>query len=480
MDFVGSIDGVPFEGGEARDQMIELGSGRLIPGFEEQLEGAPAGDDSTVKLDFPEDYGAAELAGKDAEFAVTVKEVKAKALPELDEDFAIEQGFDTIDELRADIRERLAEQQREQGEATFREAALEAAVDNATVEVPDALVEARANELWDHMVHSLSHQGIDARRVPPDLRQDRGGDRRGGQAGRRERAAPRGRPRRDRRGREDRPDRRGAARGAGARRRARARRPPRSCWSASSPRGRLDALKEDVAQRQAIDLLVESQARRQPPSPSAAEGTGGEPDGHRKGKRAVSPLVPMVVEQTSRGERAFDIYSRLLNERIIFLGTPVDDQIANLIVAQLLHLECEDPDKDISLYINSPGGSVYAGLAIYDTMQFIKPDVSTICVGIAMSMGALLLAGGAQGKRMALPNAKILIHQVSSGFQGQATDIEIHAREVIELRRKLDEIIAGHAGKDVEEVRKDTERDYFMTSEEAKAYGIIDRVIAHH
>ena len=162
----------------------------------------------------------------------------------------------------------------------------------------------------------------------------------------------------------------------------------------------------------------------------------------------MSPLVPMVVEQTSRGERAFDIYSRLLNERIIFLGTPVDDQIANLIVAQLLHLESEDPDKDISIYINSPGGSVYAGLAIYDTMQFIKPDVQTICVGIAMSMGALLLAGGAQGKRMALPNAKILIHQVSSSFQGQATDIEIHAKEIIDVRRRLDEIIAKHTGKD--------------------------------
>ena len=188
----------------------------------------------------------------------------------------------------------------------------------------------------------------------------------------------------------------------------------------------------------------------------------------------------MVVEQTSRGERAFDIYSRLLSERIIFLGTPVDDQIANLIVAQLLHLESEDPDKDISLYINSPGGSVYAGLAIYDTMNFIKPEVSTICVGIAMSMGAFLLAGGAKGKRMALPNAKILIHQVSSGFQGQATDIEIHAKEVIDLRRSLDDMIAENTGKDPEQVRKDTERDNFMTSEEAKDYGIIDRVIAHH
>jgi ATP-dependent Clp protease, protease subunit len=193
----------------------------------------------------------------------------------------------------------------------------------------------------------------------------------------------------------------------------------------------------------------------------------------------VSPLIPMVIEQTSRGERSFDIYSRLLNERIIFLGTPVDDQIANLIVAQLLHLESEDPDKDISLYVNSPGGSVYAGLAIYDTMQFIKPDVQTICVGIAMSMGALLLSGGAEGKRFALPNAKILIHQVSSSFQGQATDIEIHAKEIIDVRRRLDEILAKHTNQDLEKVARDTERDYFMSAEEAKDYHLIDQVISH-
>src|SRR5256712_822820 len=197
----------------------------------------------------------------------------------------------------------------------------------------------------------------------------------------------------------------------------------------------------------------------------------------------MSPLeqhvVPMVIEQTSRGERAFDIYSRLLNERIIFLGTPVDDQIANLIVAQLLHLESEDPDKDISVYINSPGGSVYAGLAIYDTMQFIKPDIQTICIGIAMSMGALILAGGTKGKRMALPNSKILIHQVSGGFQGQGTDIEIQARETIALKRRLEEIIANHTGKDVDEISKDMERDYYMTSEEAREYGIVDNVISH-
>jgi len=193
----------------------------------------------------------------------------------------------------------------------------------------------------------------------------------------------------------------------------------------------------------------------------------------------MSPLVPMVVEQTSRGERAFDIYSRLLNERIIFLGTPVTEDIANLIVAQLIHLESEDPDKDVSIYVNSPGGSVYAGLAIYDAMQFIKPDVSTICVGVAMSMGALLLGGGADGKRMALPNSKILIHQVSGGFSGQASDIEIHAKEIIDVRQRLDEIIAKHTKQDLEKVAKDTERDYFMSAEEAKEYNLVDRVIEH-
>jgi len=193
----------------------------------------------------------------------------------------------------------------------------------------------------------------------------------------------------------------------------------------------------------------------------------------------MSPLIPMVIEQTSRGERSFDIYSRLLNERIIFLGTPVDDQIANLIVAQLLHLESEDPDKDIQIYINSPGGSVYAGLAIYDTMQFVKPDIQTTCVGIAMSMGAVILSGGAAGKRFALPNSKILIHQVSGGFQGQATDIEIAARETIALKRRLEEIISQHSGQELEKVSRDMERDYFMTAGEAQEYGLIDRVIEH-
>jgi ATP-dependent Clp protease protease subunit len=191
----------------------------------------------------------------------------------------------------------------------------------------------------------------------------------------------------------------------------------------------------------------------------------------------MSPFVPTVLEQTSRGERAYDIYSRLLNERIVFLGTPVESDVANLVVAQFLHLESEDPDKDISLYINSPGGEVYAGMAIYDTMQFIRPDVQTICFGMAMSMGAILLAGGARGKRMALPNAKVMIHQGSAGFRGQATDIEIHAREIIAMRRRMDEVLGKHTSKTVEQVHRDTERDNFMSAEEALRYGIVDAIV---
>src|SRR3954453_6459383 len=189
------------------------------------------------------------------------------------------------------------------------------------------------------------------------------------------------------------------------------------------------------------------------------------------------PMIPMVVEQDSRGERSFDIYSRLLRERIVFIGTPIDDQIANLVVAQLIHLESDDPDKDIAIYINSPGGQIYAGLAIYDTMQFIKPEVQTICVGIAMSMGSLLLAGGAHGKRYALPNSRILIHQPSGGFQGQATDIGIHPREALELRSRVDKIYAHHTGKTEEQVHVDMERDRFFKADEGVEYGLIDRVL---
>ena len=192
----------------------------------------------------------------------------------------------------------------------------------------------------------------------------------------------------------------------------------------------------------------------------------------------MNPLVPMVIEQTSRGERSFDIYSRLLNDRIVMVGSAIDDEVANVVVAQLLHLESDDPDKDISLYVNSPGGDVYAGLAIYDTMTFVKPDVRTICVGIAMSMGAVLLAAGARGKRSALPNAKVLIHPVWTGqFGGQASDVEIRAREVLDLKKRVESILADHTGQPLDRVSQDTDRDHFMTAAEAVEYGLIDEVL---
>jgi len=194
-------------------------------------------------------------------------------------------------------------------------------------------------------------------------------------------------------------------------------------------------------------------------------------------KESGQMLIPMVIEQTNRGERAYDIYSRLLKDRILFIGMPIDDHVANLVIAQLLFLEAEDPEKDINVYIHSPGGMVSAGLAIYDTMQYVKPSIATICVGQAASMGALLLAAGTKGKRYALPNSRIMIHQPSGGFQGQATDISIQAEEIIKIRKRLDEILAKHANQPLEKVHRDSERDFFMSAEEAKVYGLIDEVI---
>ena len=193
--------------------------------------------------------------------------------------------------------------------------------------------------------------------------------------------------------------------------------------------------------------------------------------------KTYNQLVPMVVEQTPRGERAFDIYSRLLKERVIFITGPIEDQMANLIVAQMLFLEAENPEKDINIYINSPGGSVTSGMSIYDTMSYIKPDISTLCIGQASSMGAILLTGGSKGKRFALPNSRVMIHQPLGGFQGQATDIEIHAQEILKIRTKLNEILSHHSGQEIDKVSKDTERDNFMSGEEAVKYGLIDKVI---
>ncbi|MDH3211820.1 MAG: ATP-dependent Clp endopeptidase proteolytic subunit ClpP [Myxococcales bacterium] len=202
-------------------------------------------------------------------------------------------------------------------------------------------------------------------------------------------------------------------------------------------------------------------------------------DTAHRARESAMPLIPYVIEQSQRGERAFDIYSRLLRDRIVFLGSGIDDEFANLLIAQLLFLEAEDPEKDIHLYINSPGGSVTAGLAVYDTMQYVRPDIATICIGQAASMSAWLLAAGAKGKRMALPNSQIMIHQPMGGVSGQASDIDIHAREILKLRDRMNHILAEHTGRPVEQIAKDTDRDYHLNGEEAKDYGVIDRVVSH-
>ncbi len=500
VDFEGLLDGKAFEGGKANDYLLELGGGQLIEGFEEQLAGATGDETRKVEVTFPEDYQAEQLAGEDAVFTVEVKEVREKVLPELDDDFASEASeFDTLEELRDDIGTRLAEAVGQRAEQDFRVAAVDAAAAEAKLELPDDLATARATERWERVERQLAGRGMDPGRLPADAGQNsRGGDR-GVTPRRRSRAEARGGSGGDRRGRGDRGLRRGVGRGARPPRGTRADHPGEAARAPTRERPRRDdprrhPLPQGDRPRRRVgqaDPARAGRGAREDLDPGEGARAGRLPLDARFGltaarltasieSRAMSPLVPMVVEQTSRGERSFDIYSRLLNERIVFLGTAVNQDIANLIVAQLLHLESEDPDKDISLYINSPGGSVYAGLAIYDTMQFIKPDVQTICVGIAMSMGALLLAGGAAGKRMALPNSKILIHQVSAGFQGQATDIEIHAKEIIDTRRRLDEIIAKHTEQPFDKVTNDTDRDYFMSAEEAKEYNIVDRVIEHH
>ena len=398
-----------------------------------------AGDERDVTVAFPADYPAENLAGKAAQFHVTAKEVKERRLPELDDEFAKSVSeFDKLAELEADITNSLQDRVQVESDQLFRQTVLASLGRELATPLPEAIVRSRMSEMARNLIDDLAAAGHDHRAVPGDHR----------------------------------PDVRATWSTSCARR-------PRSPWRATSPSRRwptprtievadeqveawireqaesaeedadsaverlmgdaatLTALRIDLRLQKALDIAVDNAKEISPEQAEAraklwtpekeSDDAGGKPSAiwtpgsgepaNELGER-VSPLIPMVIEQTSRGERSFDIYSRLLNERIIFLGTPVDDQIANLIVAQLLHLESEDPDKDISLYVNSPGGSVYAGLAIYDTMQFIKPDVQTICVGIAMSMGALLLAGGAKGKRMALPNAKILIHQVSSGIPG--------------------------------------------------------------
>ena len=477
------------QGETQRDYVVELGGNRLVEEVEQGLVGMTVGETKAIPFELADESSSS--------VEVTVKEIKEKVLPELDDELArAASEFDTLADLRGDIEGRLRAQLEEEIEAQFRGSVADALVAASNLNPAGPLVEARTRELVNGLVRSVEGRGVpfdtylamtntqpeafvarmreEARQsVARELVLEAAAERLGIDVSDeqveelvREQAVA---------GEED----------------------ADAILEELRHSGGFERLREDLRLRDTLDRLA-AEVKPIPMEVAEAREAIWTPDKEKPQDRDEtvdprsqgelmearftprnSPLIPMVIEQTSRGERSFDIYSRLLNERIVFLGTPVDDQIANLIIAQLLHLESEDPDKDISIYINSPGGSVYAGLAIYDTMQYIRPDVQTICVGIAMSMGALLLAAGAAGKRMATPNSKILIHQVSGGFQGQATDIEIAARETLNLKRRLEEIIANHSGKPVEEVAKDMERDYFMTAQEARDYGIIDNVIEH-
>ena len=530
--YEGSRDGTPFDGGSAERMPLIIGEDRLIPGFEANLVGLEVGGTKGFDITFPADYMEESLAGKEAHFEVELRELREKVLPDLDEDFVKSMGdFEDMAELRSEIKERLERNALDRARHGFADRIIDYAVANATIDLPDVLIDQEVEVMHDEFRGSLARQGIgeeaylkvtgktdadlhadfrpDAEKrvmvllvlskvaeaegvtvddADVDAEVERGRERYAGDAklvryfdsragpelhpldappqpnrraprrpvaggpSRPPGAAPRrGRPERRarlRRGGRQRGDRRD---GPGLDHRARGRQPQPRSRPRPQPR-----------ERAGIGRLSQTAIQSLPTQPSDT----GRPQ----------MLVPMVIESSSRGERAYDIYSRLLRERIIFLGDQIEDHLANLVIAQLLFLESEDPEKDISLYINSPGGVVTSGLAIYDTMQYLRAPVSTICIGMAASMAAVLLAAGAKGKRYALPNSRIMIHQGSGGFRGAAPDAIIQMKEWEFLVERNHEILARHTGQPLEKVKHDTDRDYFMAPDAAKDYGIIDSV----
>jgi ATP-dependent Clp protease protease subunit len=419
----------------------------VLPEMEEAVIGLAAGGSRQTRVRFGDDHRNEALRGKSAEASVTVSEVKEKVLPALDDDFAKSVGgtFETLDALRDEVRKGLQARREADNRRALENAVLDTVLAGHAFEVPEALVLRQVGHQIEHAREHMRRQGLDPERVPWDYKKLLEDLRPGA-----EKAVKRAllvEAIADKEGLQP-------AAGPGGPADARAeRRPgghPPHAWRAED--GRFPDRKESGKQRL---RYTTSMARRRPMG-----------------------LVPMVVEQTPRGERAFDIFSRLLKERIIFLPTYIEDEIANLVIAQMLFLEAEDPDKDIHLYINSPGGSVTAGMAIYDTMQYVKPAISTICMGQAASMGALLLCAGTKGKRFALPHARIMIHQPLGGVQGQATDIDIQAKEILRMREELNRILVHHTGQSMDKIQKDTDRDFFMTAEQAKEYKIVDEVIS--
>ena len=493
LDYSGSVDGVPFEGGTAEEQTLVIGSGAFIPGFEEQIVGMAIGQERDITVTFPAEYHAENLAGKEAVFHVKVREIQVKDLPRGSTTSSPRtfSEYDTLEELRAARRKAHGGARPGRNEKTATEnLCIKTVCDNASVEVPACMTERQVNYMLQDMAYRLSTSNLSlednckytgtnlgraARELPHrgrGAREDAAGARGRGQGGERclhGRGARGGDPHP---GRAQRRGARGVPRAAQRERPRLPARPQGGREGRGADRGQRGAHR---AQGGAGSGAGRSARRAGQLTTTAAQGRAA----LRRRRKDGDPmnLIPMVVEQTNRGERSYDIYSRLLQDRIIFLGGEIDDDTANLVVAQMLFLEGDDPDKDIFLYINSPGGSVSAGLAIYDTMQYIKCEVSTICIGLAASMGAFLLAAGARGKRRALPNAEIMIHQPSGGAQGQATDISIHAEQILRIRERLNEILSARTGQPVEKVRLDTERDNYMSAEQARAYGIVDEII---
>jgi trigger factor len=503
VDFTGRIDGVEFPGGQAKDFAIQLGEGRMLPEFEAALAGVKAGEARSFPLTFPADYHGQEVAGKTAEFALAVQSVAEPHLPAIDEEFARAFGVGSgrVEDLQAEIESNLRLELKRKIEGKVKEQALAALREKAQFALPKSLVELESQNMAERMAADLKQQGMkveDIKLTPEMFR-----------ANAENRVAL------------------GLVIGEIVRTHGLQARPEQvktmvqeAAQTYEQPEAvvrwhyekaeRLTEFEALAVERNVVDWVLDKAKVEDRPSkfsdhsgsdfamaapcvttigprssfritpvPMAGPRTlrlRATDEGNMEEPRDLG-LVPMVIEQSGRGERAYDIYSRLLKERVIFLVGPVNDVSANLIVAQMLFLESENPDKDINFYINSPGGSVSAGMAVFDTMQFIKPDVSTLCVGMAASMGAFLLAAGAKGKRFALPNSTVMIHQPSGGFQGQVSDIERHAQFVIDLKKRFIRQMASFTGRPAEQVELDHDRDNFLTADQAKDYGIVDQVL---
>ena len=532
IDFEGFDNGVAFEGGKGENYSLELGSGSFVPGFEEQIVGLKAGDEKELNITFPEDY-VPDLAGKAVIFKVKVKEVKEHQAPVVDDEFAKDVSeFETLEEFKKSLGDKLLDSKTKSAQQEYENAVIEQLVGNMEADIPDAMVEVQLDKLMEDFSMRLSNQGMKMedylammgatpesmrasarptaqRQVEVDLALTAVADAESITISDEEleeelkkiaeeykleldevkRAIPVEDMKRDLRLRKASELVMAEAKVGEAPKKEEAEEKPKKTTrkkKAESAEG-----EEAAAEEKPKKTTRRRRPRRlRSPRRSNFQGfcvrryalrAGGHTIGitaQVKGDHSMS-LVPYVVEQTNRGERSYDIFSRLLNDRIIMLSEEVNDTTASLVVAQLLYLEAQDPDKEIQFYINSPGGSVTAGMAIYDTMQYIKCDVSTICIGLAASMGAFLLSSGTKGKRLALPNAEIMIHQPSAGTQGQITDMAIHLKRLEVVKKRMNRILSENTGKAIEVVTADCERDNFMTAQEAVEYGLIDKVIEH-